>query len=153
MTDEGCTGEGRGRGHTYTEAEVKVLTETATRVAYALGRKDAAEEFDQLGATLMEFANNDRTRMRQATDLAMRAVYKNRADGYGDSAEAILRVSRSLTSQPAQAASDATSGVPGHQEVSEAVRSRCGLADVDNRCGRPIIDTDAWQIRHQQEAK
>lgn len=29
---------------TYTAAEVKVLTETASKVAYALGRKDAGEE-------------------------------------------------------------------------------------------------------------
>lgn len=36
--------EARLENATYTAAEVKVLTETASKVAYALGRKDAGEE-------------------------------------------------------------------------------------------------------------
>jgi len=36
--------EKRLENATYTASEVKVLTETAGKVAYALGRKDAGEE-------------------------------------------------------------------------------------------------------------
>jgi hypothetical protein len=93
MTDEGCTGEGRGRGHTYTEAEVKVLTETATKVALELGRREALEEVDAL---LIEAG----ARGRFARQLIQHTV-----------------------SLPSGATSDATSGFVGHPEVSEAARS------------------------------
>jgi hypothetical protein len=39
--------EKRLEAATYTAAEVKVLTETASKVAYALGRKDAVAEINQ----------------------------------------------------------------------------------------------------------
>jgi len=39
--------EKRLENATYTAAEVKVLTETASKVAYALGRKDAVAEINQ----------------------------------------------------------------------------------------------------------
>src|SRR5215204_5540990 len=86
----------------YTASEVKVLTETASKVAYALGRKDAGEEI----AVALE--------SRDSVEWVLAGRY-----GGIDAAE----IARNITSQPSQAASDATSGVPGHPEVSEAVRS------------------------------
>lgn len=75
-------------------SEVKVLTETATRVAYALGRKDAAEEIA--------------AELRRRSDIGTRGQIRAYADALAG---------RYATSQGPQAASDATSGVPGHQEV------------------------------------
>lgn len=96
----------------YTAAEVKVLTETATRVAYALGRKDAGEE---IAAALKR--RRERTR-----DEGQR--------GWALLTEAWV-IALDNASQPSQAASDATSGVPRHSEVSEAARS------PQEPCGHP----------------
>lgn len=89
-----------------TASEVKVLTETATRVAYALGRKDAGEEVAQHIETFFE---DPHTEAEQCEDCSL--------------LHQLARIARKVSSQPAGATSDATSGVPGHPEVSEAVRS------------------------------
>lgn len=101
--------EKRLEAATYTAAEVKVLTETASRVAYALGRKDALTEI--------------------ADEMAVDHVTSGR--GY-----AVVQISREtydeiMASRDPQATSDATSGVPEHQEMSEAVRS------PQEPCGHP----------------
>jgi hypothetical protein len=102
-----------------TASEVKVLTETAGKVAYALGRKDAGEEIAQA----LERCEDDARRAERTEGIAgnrgTAKTYFDLAAGYMRSAE----LAREVASQPSQAASDATSGVPGHQEVSEAVRS------------------------------
>ncbi len=85
---------------TYTASEVKVLTETASKVAYALGRKDAAEE---IAVAIADHRREFKTGSAIDTELF---VAQEIALGTG--------------SQVAGATSDATSGVPGHQEVSEA---------------------------------
>jgi hypothetical protein len=104
MTDDGCTGEGRGRGHTYTAAEVKVLTETAGEAALKIGRaeatRDVIREVTVWVSELEDEALWDRWTAKRGTML--RARIPREASG---------------------TTSDATSGVPGHPEVSEAVRS------------------------------
>lgn len=102
---------------TLTASDVKVLTETVRKVAYALGRKDAGEEIAQALEEYLpyyseEFFPADGTSVDCIAAKAMRHAYPNAA-----------RIARETASQAAEAASDATSGVPGHQEVSEAVRS------------------------------
>jgi len=78
---------------TYTAAEVKVLTESAGEVAYALGRREAFSDA---------------------------IAYQVRIDGaWASFHPSDVRVAF-IGPQAAEAASDATSGVPGHQEVSEA---------------------------------
>jgi hypothetical protein len=108
---------------TYTAAEVKVLTETALR----LGRKEAGEEI----AAAIENNHGWQTPAQQeALDHAAR-IARNLAY-------------RDLPSQPPQDASDATSGVGGHQEVSETARSPqepCGHPDC--LCHRPEDQEDA----------
>jgi len=100
-----------GSNELLTASEVKVLTETASKVAYALGRKDAGEEIAEGieavrdAVKLFPIENLDDL-------LTMHDAWTNAA-----------QIARDLTSQPPEAASDATSGVPGHPEVSEAVRS------------------------------
>jgi len=92
-------------------AEVKVLTETASKVGYALGRKDAGEEIaegieavrDSVG--LFPIANPDDL-------LTSHQAWTNAA-----------QIARDVTSQPSEGASDERSGVGGHQEVSETARS------------------------------
>lgn len=118
---------------TLTASEVKVLTETASKVAYALGRKDAGEEIaegieatrDAVGLFPIENLEDLLTSHQAWTNAA--------------------QIARDIASQPSEAASDATSGVPGHPEVSEAVRSpqergRC------SHCGFYRSDVD--QPRH-----
>lgn len=103
---------------TYTEeptlaaSEVKVLTETASKVAYALGRKDAGEET----------AKAIETELDETDDLpGLYVTGMNRARW----------IALETASLPPGATSDATSGVPGHPEVSEAVRS------PQEPCGHP----------------
>ena len=96
---------------TYTASEVKVLTETVSKVAYALGRKDAAEE---IAVAIADHRREFKTGSAIDTELF---VAQEIALGTG--------------SQVAGATSDATSGVPGQQEVSEAVRS------PQEPCGHP----------------
>jgi len=113
MSDEGCTGEGRGRGHTYTAAEVKVLTETASKVAYGLGRKDALTEIaDEMGA------EQDDPRIGFVTLQTDWGTWR-------------LLLAAKTSSQASGGTSDATSGVPRHSEVSEAARS------PQEPCGHP----------------
>ena len=77
----------------YTAAEVKVLTEAAGEVAYELGRREAFSDA---------------------------IAYQVRIDGaWASFHPSDVRVAF-IGPQAAEAASDATSGVPGHQEVSEA---------------------------------
>lgn len=90
--------EGVPEEPTYTASEVKVLTEAALR----LGRVEAAEE---IAAALLSFMAND---------------IRGRSDMDIDRAAAIAL---DIGYKPSGASSDATSGVPGHPEVSEAVRS------------------------------
>jgi hypothetical protein len=112
---------------TYTAAEVKVLTETASKVAYALGRKDAGEEI----AAALERCEDDARRAERTEGIAgnrgTAKTWFDLAAGYMRSAE----LAQEIASRTSQAASDATSGVPGHQEVSEAVRS------PQERCADP----------------
>jgi hypothetical protein len=110
MTDEGCTGEGRGRGHMYTAAEVKVLTEAALR----LGRKEAGDEISE---HLLATAANDEDQMGR---IALRFA-----------ARSAREIGAHALSQPQNATSDATSGVPRHPEVSEAPKA------PREPCGRP----------------
>jgi hypothetical protein len=92
-------------------AEVKVLTETATKVAYELGRKDAGEEIaegieavrDSVGRFPIENLDDLLTSHQAWTNAA--------------------QIARDLTSEPSGAVSDERSGVGGHQEVSEAPKS------------------------------
>src|SRR6266542_4072543 len=77
---------------TYTAAEVKVLTETASKVAYELGRREAFSDA---------------------------IAYQVRIDGdWASFHPSDVRVAF-IGPAASGASSDATSGVPGHQEVSE----------------------------------
>src|SRR6266542_3749135 len=78
---------------TYTAAEVKVLTETASKAAYELGRREAFSDA---------------------------IAYQVRIDGdWASFHPSDVRVAF-IGPQATGASSDAISGVPGHQEVSEA---------------------------------
>jgi hypothetical protein len=98
---------------TYTASEVKVLTETASKVAYALGRKDALTEVaDEMGA------EQDDPRIGFVTLQTDWYTWR-------------MLLAAKTSSQAAGATSEATSWVPGHPEVSEAVRS------PQEPCGHP----------------
>lgn len=84
-------------------AEVKVLTETATRLGRELGRREAFGEVAEAFEGLIPF-------LFPGTPTA-------------DAVTQTAQNFRNLASPAAGATSDATSGVPGHPEVSEAVRS------------------------------
>jgi hypothetical protein len=106
-----------------------------TEVAYDLGRKDAGEEIA----------------------AAFEPILYNSPDGDGfahthpdDEGEPecpacwVLHIRQILaraTSQAPQAASDATSGVPGHSEVSEAARS------PQEPCGHPTCPCTSQEAR------
>jgi hypothetical protein len=83
-----CTPTGFSDEPTYTAAEVKVLTETATRLALELGRREALEEAHAA--------------IKAKLGLTSRA----------------LPIIRSIASQPPGATSDATSGVPKPPKLS-----------------------------------
>lgn len=103
---------------TYTASEVKLLTETATKLGRAIGRKEACDEaIDRL------------------SELAQRIAPGNPHPVLGR--DTVVRYLRDIASLPAGATSDATSGVPGHQEVSEAVRSP----------QEPCDDLECWWCR------
>lgn len=112
---------------TYTAAEVKVLTETAGEAGRRIGWKAAGEEI----AAALERCEDDARRAERTEGIAgnrgTAKTYFDLAAGYMRSAE----LAREVASQPSGATSDATSGVPGHQEVSEAVRS------PQEPCGHP----------------
>jgi hypothetical protein len=115
--------EQRLENATYTAAEVKVLTETASKVAYELGRKEAGEHI----AERIEFGMHAKCASGDYAVCEVCHALKNMALG-----------AREYASQPSGATSDATSGVGGHQEVSEAARSPqkpCGHPDC--LCHRP----------------
>jgi hypothetical protein len=122
---------------TYTASEVKVLTETASRVAYALGRKDAGEEI----AAALERCEDDARRAEQTEGIAgnrgTARTWFDLAAGYMRSAE----LAQEIASRSLSAASDATSGVPGHPEVSEAVRS------PQEPCGHPTCPCTPQEAR------
>lgn len=157
-TDEGCTGEGRGRGNTYTAAEVKVLTEKVCKVAAEagrrIGREEAAAFLDDSAA--MWATPDDYPEEWDAHHLIVRNA----------SRVALLNAAKAVRSIPSQAADgapDATSGVGGHQEVSEGPQvlhkplpddgvTYCGWAT-----GSQIIDGcgEVWPcstVRNQSEA-
>jgi hypothetical protein len=99
--------EGVPEEPTLTASEVKVLTETASKVAYALGRKDAGEEiaaeFEYLGVILGSY---------------------------------VAKKVRSMSALPSGATSDATSGVPEATEMgseSQAASNRL----PQEPCGHP----------------
>jgi hypothetical protein len=103
-------------GPTLTTAEVKVLTETATRVAYALGRKDAGEEIYQLHKPLPH------------TPWCPECHVKTPCP--------TVEACWSMRSQPAGATSNALSGAPESSEVgseSQAVSNRL----PQEPCGHP----------------
>ena len=102
--------EKRLEAATYTAAEVKVLTEAALR----LGRKEAGEEISQ--HLLATAANDDDQMGRIALRFAARSARE---------------IGARTLSQPENAASDATSGVPRHSEVSEAPKA------PQEPCGNP----------------
>lgn len=102
---------------TYTASEVKVLTETASKVAYALGRKDAGEEiaaaFEPILYNSPDGDAFEHTHPKWEGEPECPACW----------VDTIRQVLARVASQAPNATSDATSGVPGHPEVSEAVRS------------------------------
>lgn len=106
--------EKRLENATYTAAEVKVLTETATRLGRELGKAEAWEQIaDEISL---------------GEDWQVEDPRISYVDVQIDK-EGYLRLEeiRAARSQPSGAASDATSGVPRHSEVSEdrqAVRKR-----------------------------
>jgi hypothetical protein len=111
--------EKRLENATYIAAEVKVLTETASKVAYELGRREAQGEI----VAMLE----DRA-----------AGWTLRDSATGEVLLGMAKTIRSMASQPPGAASDAISGVPGHSEVSEAPKAPqepCGHPDC--LCHRP----------------
>jgi hypothetical protein len=109
------------RAYEATAAEVKVLTETATKVAYELGRKDALTEI--------------------ADEMAVEQEYLSYVTFQTDRDTALLLMAAKTPSQAAGAVSDASSGVGGHQEVSEAARS------PQEPCGHP----DCLCHRHEDQ--
>jgi hypothetical protein len=125
--DEGCTGEGRGRGYAYTASEVKVLTETATKLGRELGRREVWEQVaDEI--SLGEDWQVEDPRISYVDVQIDKDAYLFLAE---------IRASRSIPSRDPGATSDATSGVPGHPEVSEAVRSP----------QEPCEDPECWWCR------
>jgi len=105
-----------------TAAEVKVLTETASKVAYELGRKDGGEEI----AAALERCEDDARRAEQSEGIAgnrgTAKTWFDLAAGYMRSAE----LAREISSQPSQDASDATSVPsegPGTSEPSKAAKT------------------------------
>ena len=74
--------EKRLENATYTAAEVKALTETASKVAYELGRKDAGEEiaaeFEYLGVILGSYVAE---RVRAMSSQPSGAVSDERSGG------------------------------------------------------------------------
>jgi len=92
--------EQRLENATYTAAEVKVLTEAALR----LGRKEAGEE---IAERIEALAGTPTMRGTMAGEMLLSCA----------------KTARDLTSLASGATSDASSGVGGHQEVSEAARS------------------------------
>jgi hypothetical protein len=116
--------EKRLENATYTAAEVKVLTETASKVAYELGRKDAGEALDVL---------------RQFVAV----VDGPQNESYAVRCAVMWHAVRDIASQPPQAASDAISGVPRHSEVSEAPKAPQEPCD-DPECPVPLLHTHTW---------
>lgn len=119
---------------TYTAAEVKVLTEAALR----LGRKEAGEDIartaDEIAEGCASAAKVHRQASIDATSAGKRRshmqtalAFKNQAAG----AWAVRDFARNYPYETLQDASDATSGVPRHSEVSEAARS------PQEPCGHP----------------
>jgi hypothetical protein len=101
---------------TLTAAEVKVLTETAGEAGRRIGRKEAS---DEIAAAIL-----------RSLSLIIDANYPEVLIPR----ETAVGLAREVGTRPSQATgatSDATSGVPGHQEVSEAVRS------PQEPCGHP----------------
>jgi hypothetical protein len=98
--------EKRLENATYTAAEVKVLTETATRVALELGRREAFAQ--AIGEVEKE--------ARWQVELMLR----DSKEEWGHSVQRLNVVANCLRtfSQPSQAASDATSGVPKSPKLS-----------------------------------
>jgi hypothetical protein len=130
--------EGVPEEPTLTAAEVKVLTETARqetadRIAAEADR--IAERYQMTANEHRALSIEHRTSVKRSEIHFKTALaFKNKADG----AWAVAQFARDLSSQPSGAASDATSGVGGHQEVSEAPRSPqepCGHPDC--LCHRP----------------
>jgi hypothetical protein len=122
---------------TYTAAEVKVLTETASKVAYALGRKDAGEEtaaaFEPALYNSPDGDAFEHTHPKWEGEPECPACW----------VQTIRQVLARVASQAPGATSDATSGVPGQREVSEAVRSpQEPCDDLECWCCRPArVDT------------
>jgi hypothetical protein len=101
--------EALGAAGALTASEVKVLTETASKFGYELGRKEALTERPMW--------------RRHRADVGEQIAEELEALNGPITPLAAAAFVRDLTSLPSGATSDATSGVPGHREVSEAVRS------------------------------
>ena len=108
--------EKRLENATYTAAEVKVLTEAALR----LGRKEAAEELAETFGRRIRFADRipegERSGVREGMYITWIAAQ---------------RLAQDMASLGLTAASDATSRVPRHPEVSEAPKA------PQEPCGHP----------------
>jgi hypothetical protein len=122
-----------GSSDLLTASEVKVLTETATKVALALGRREAAED---IARTASIDATTDR---KKRSHMQTAQAFANQAAG----AWAVWEFARDYPYETLQDASDATSGVPGHPEVSEAVRSPQEPCE-DPDCPTPLMHTHSW---------
>lgn len=107
-------------------AEVKVLTETAGEAGRRIGWKAAGEEV----ARAIERGRHDDCSSGKYVSCLTCWALDNAA-----------RIAREVSSQPSQAASDATSGVPRHSEVSEAVRS------PQEPCGHPTCPCASQEAR------
>jgi hypothetical protein len=143
--------ETRLKNATYTAAEVKVLTETATKVAYELGRKDAGEEIAAAADEIAE-SHADAARKHRAVGggeyEAIARIHRAQASGAWE----VAREVRGIASLRPGAASDATSGVGGHQEVSEAARSpQAAVEPVDDLVGALRKAVDAARERRIAE--
>jgi hypothetical protein len=126
---------------TLTASEVKVLTETARQETADRIAAEADRIADRYQATANEhraLSIEHRTSAQYSERHFKTALaFKNKADG----AWAVAQIARDLSSQAAGATSDATSGVPGHQEVSEAVRS------PQEPCGHPTCPCTSQEAR------
>lgn len=134
-------------------AEVKVLTEKALR----LGRKEAAEDIARTANEIAEGCASAAKVHRQASidatterkkrsHMSTALMFKNQAAG----AWAVRDFAEDYPYETLQDASDATSGVPGHPEVSEAVRSPQEPAGRCARChGQGYVpDFTNWDDYH-----
>jgi hypothetical protein len=129
---------------TLTASEVKVLTEAALR----LGRKEAGEEI--AAAIAAEYV--------PVHNVGGAEPIPSDPTEWDEALHVAVQIARNISSQPSGAVSDASSGAPEHQEVSEAVRSpqepREDFVQPNRRITQAELDAQArkgWTEFHPEE--